>query len=171
MKGMQWAEATSLCLRQMLWPHIANTDTLYFIAKCSNFQIFTVKPADLLLCPVEHFSRMFRIQLLVLMAAIFCPHRISLDKYKGWPCCCVSSSRVKNTNKNKRLHGVDREADTRSPVFVTHETDYPHTPLKSSEAKQMCSLLSSMDHLLRGAICFEILDPAVGLLTLGQQTA
>lgn len=39
MKGMLGAEATSLCLLKTVsdvWPHIANTDTLYFIAKCSN---------------------------------------------------------------------------------------------------------------------------------------
>lgn len=95
-----------------------------------------MKPADLLLSPVERFSRMFRTQLLVLTAAIFCPHRGSLGKYKGWPRCSVSSSRVKNTNKNKRLHGADTEADTRSSVYVTHETGYLHAALKSSKANE-----------------------------------
>lgn len=98
-----------------------------------------MKPADLLLCPVERFSRTFRTQLLVLTAVIFCPHRGSLGKYKGWPRCSLSSSRVKNTNKNKRLRRTDTEADTRSHVYVMHKTDYPHAALKSSRANKCVS--------------------------------
>lgn len=81
---------------------------------------------------------MFRTRLLDLTAAIFCPRRGYLGKYKGWPRCSVSSSRAKNTNKNKRmqfqLHRADKEADIRSRDFVTHKTDYPHAALKSSIA-------------------------------------
>lgn len=95
-----------------------------------------MNPADPLLCPVERFRKRFHTQLLVLRAAIFCPHCGSLGKYKGWPRCSVSSSRVKNANKNKRLHGADTEADTKSHVVVTHKTDYPHAASKSSKANK-----------------------------------